>query len=488
MSEDKKYPTKRKGFLLLTLALLVIVGLGFGAWRTVQTGQLPWTQATSGSVGATATAGAQYKTTTVRRNDIALTVSGSGSVISAKSVDLGFSVEGTVAVLNVQVGDKVTQGQVLASLGDTAAIRQTVLDQQLAVQVAQKNLDDLLSNAPSALAQAQASQAAAEQAYAEAQTNLHQAGDSRCAPAKTEDLYFQVLNASKAVNEWESYLSDGHSGYGKDYILTQLVTLRKKLNQANGNYTYCQGYTQTEIQTSQANLQLAKAKLDQANADYASLKASSGVDSVAVEIARATLKNAQLQLTRAQTNLAGTTITAPINGTVTTLNGKLGDDVTTGTFITLTDLEQPEVQVNIDETDLQNFGVGCAATVTFDSLTGQTFEGTVTQVSPVMVTVNSSSMVQGLIDLQKKTRASGKPLPVGMTASIEVTCKQAKNALVVPAQALYEPTGQPAYVYVLTSQGEPEKRMVEVGLKTIASAQITSGLTEGEKVITTEIK
>ncbi len=97
-------------------------------------------------------------------------------------------------------------------------------------------------------------------------------------------------------------------------------------------------------------------------------------------------------------------------------------------------------------------------------------------------------MVQGLVDLEKKKMASGKPLSVGLTASVEVTCKQARNALVVPAQALYEPAGQSAYVYVLNGQGEPEKRNVMVGLKTVASAQITSGLSEGEKIVTSEVK
>ena len=240
--------------------------------------------------------------------------------------------------------------------------------------------------------------------------------------------------------------------------------------------------------TSQANLQLAKAKLDQANTIYENLKASAGVDPVAVAVAQATLDNAKLQLSKAQTELAGTTITAPMNGTVTAVNGKVGDEVDTGTLITLADLEQPQVQVNIDETDLQNFATGCAADVTFDSLPGETFPGVVTQVSPVLVSVNNANMVQGLVELQKKRMASGKTLSVGLTASVEVTCKQAKNALIVPAQALYQPEGQSAYVYVLNEQGQPEKRAVVVGLKTVASAEITSGLSEGEKIITSQIE
>lgn len=481
MNLEQKHPRKRRVFLLLALVLVVIAGIGFGVWSKVQAGEISL-------VSATPTASSKYKTTTVRRSDLANTISGSGTVITAESVDLGFSVEGTVSTLNVQQGDQVTQGEVLASIGDTATLKLTILDQQLAVQVTQKTLNNLLSGASGALAQAQADQAAAEQAFAEAQASAHQKGDARCMPSKTQEYYFQYLNAQKKVDQWEGYLNDPNTGYGHDYILQQLAPLRKARDQAYGNYGYCQSYTDKEIATSQAKLQLAKAKLDLANKKYADLKASEGLDTVAAAIAEADLKNAQLQLAKAQSDLAGTMLTAPMNGTVTAVNGNLGDDVSTATFITIADMEQPQVQVNVDETDLEDFGVGCAAVVSFDSLPNESFPGEVTQVSPTMVTVNSASMVQGLVELQKKQMASGKTLSGGMTASIEVTCKQVQNALVVPAQALYEPEGQPAYVYVLNQRGEPEKREVVVGMKTVATVEITSGLSEGEKVVTSAVE
>lgn len=486
MNAKQRQPNKGKSFLLLALALVVVVGIGLFVWSKVQAGEITLGQATPTAAGGDTAGG--YKTTTVRRSDLSLEVSGSGTVITARSVDLVFSVEGTVATLNVEAGDEVTQGQVLATLGDTATLKQTILDQQLAVQVAQKMLDDLQNGTAGALAQAKADQAAAEQAYAEALKNVHQEGDARCSKSKTQEYYFKYLSAQKAVDLWESYLNDPDTGYGRDFILENLSPLRTKRDQAYLNYTYCQGYTKQEIVSSQADLQLAKAKLDQANIVFEKLQANAGIDMDAVEIAQATLENANLQLAKAQTQLAGTVITAPMDGTVTKVYGKVGDDVDTSTFITLSDLHQPQVQVNIDETDLQNFATGCAAEVIFDSLPGETFPGVVTQVSPVLVTVNSASMVQGLVELQKQQTAAGKMLSVGLTASVEVTCKQAKNALIAPAQALYEPEGQPAYVYVLNEQGQPEKREVVIGLRTVASAEITSGLSEGEKIITSKVE
>ena len=189
------------------------------------------------------------------------------------------------------------------------------------MQAAQKAVDDLQSQGSSLMFQAQSDLAAAEETYAEAQKNLHQAGDSRCSKAKTESYYWQYFEAQKEASVWQGYLDDGRTGYGKDYILEHLNPLKEKRDNAYSNWKYCEGYTSEEAETSQAAYQLAKAKMDQANVVYENLKANSGVDPSALAVAQAALKNANLQLTIAQKELAGATITAPMDGVVTALNG-----------------------------------------------------------------------------------------------------------------------------------------------------------------------
>jgi HlyD family secretion protein len=481
MKEEKHMNKKRRSFLMLAFALIVVVGAALSVWQTGLASR------TTTGQQSTATAGETYQTTTVRRGDLAISVSGSGQIITAQSAELGFSLEGTIAELDVQVGDTVTKGQVLAILAGQDALKQKVADQRLAVQVAQKTLDDLQSNTAGALAQAQIDQADAEEAYIKAEANLHQKGDARCSVSKTQEYYFQYIYAQKNVDTWEGYLN-GHTGYGRDYILQQLAPMRKARDIAYANYVYCQGYTDEEIQSSQASMQVAKAQLDQANAVYENLKANAGVDEDAVVVAQATLKKAQAQLAKAEQDLADATITAPMDGTVMEVSASAGQVVETGTVITLANLEQPQVQVNIDETDLENFAVGCSAQVIFNSLPSQTFDGVVTEISPTLVTMQSVGMVQGLVDLKDAKQASGNMLPLNLAATVEVTCAQAKNALQVPVMALYESAGQPSYVYVLNQQGQPEKREVVVGIKTTAFAEIRSGLEEGEKVITSPIQ
>jgi len=467
---------KKLVLVLAVVGLLAVSGVAYGAW-----------QGPLSSSASAATPTSAYQTSVVRRADLAISVVGSGKVVASQTVDLSFPVSGKVATLNVQLGDQVKAGDVLAILDGVDALQLAVTNQQLAVENAQTTLDDLQNNAAGNLATALAAQLTAQKAYDTAKANIRYKGENRCGQEKTVAYLDQYLDLKWQASPWENYLIDpGDTDYGHDYILQNLIPLRKARDTALANYNYCAGFTDQEIATSQANFQAATAQLDQATATYTTLQANKGIDPNAVQIAQATLKNAQLQLTQAQNNLAGDTLVAPVAGTVTVVNGTVGQTAGTTVFITLAEMDNPQVQVNIDESDMQNFAVGCPAKVSFTSSTAKPMAGTVTEVSPQLVTSRSVTYVQGLIQLDKSAIA-GITLPLGLDVSATVTCYQSLNALEIPTQALYEPAGQPAYVYVLDAQGKPVKRNVVVGLKVTAFVEIKSGLSVGEKVVTTQL-
>lgn len=468
MKAAQKLLQKKLWPAFAALGLLAMIGLSFLVWRP----------------GAASAGQPAYQTTAVRRGDLLLTITGSGTLVAGKTVDLGFAVSGSIAELNVQLGDPVTAGQVLAALDKIAELKVSLQNKEIALKTAQKNLEDLLSGGDQRLAQALADRGAAQAAYEEAKNNLRQRGDPRCSSDKTLSYYYEYLYAQKRVAEWEDYLEFGNTGYGRDFILDKLTPMRKELDAAYNNWKYCEGYTEQEILESQASLMVAEANYRQAERIYQNLLANAGIDPIEVEIAEAEVKDAGLQLQKAQNDLAGAVLTAPMDGAVITLSAGLGDRVESGLFITLADLFQPAVEVNIDETDLQDFGLGCPAQVVFDAIPDRTFEGLVTQVSPVLVTVRGVDVVQGLVELEEARLTPEKALPLGLSGVVDVTCGQARNVLLAPVSALYEPADEDPYVYVLNSQGEAEKRTVEIGLKSTATAEVRSGLSEGELVIT----
>ncbi|NPV74998.1 MAG: efflux RND transporter periplasmic adaptor subunit [Anaerolineae bacterium] len=444
-----------------------------------------------------------YQTVSVIRGDLSVEITGTGNLIAGQEVDLGFSTDGLIREIKVHLGDQVKAGQVLATLDEIDQLQIALDDWKLQLNAARKALDDLLNSGDKALAQALKKYAAAKETYEEAKKNLRQPGDARCAPAKTEEYYYNYLYAQDRVNEWEDYLQYGNTGYGVNYILKVLKPMRQERDAAYYNLKYCEGYTEQEILESNANLQLAEANLKKSEAIYQNLLANAGVDPAQVEIARARLKTAEIQVIKAQNDLDGATIVAPIDGTVVALNAEEGQTVVainkiqdassdatiyTSEFITISDLRTPYLDVKIDETDLQNFAVGCPAKISFDAIPGRTFSGKVAQVDPALVTAENVSMVHGLVELKDAEMMPGKPLPLGLTASVEITCSTVQDALLVPVSAWYQSSDGSSYVYVLGDSGMPEKRTVEIGLQGTSYVEIRKGLSEGDSVLISQVK
>lgn len=452
----------------LGLAVLIGLTLWFVQTRPVEAGQVV------------------YETARVYRSNLSTTITGTGTLVKGRSVDLGFSVDGKVREINVQPGDWVTTGQVLATLDEVEKLEIARQNWQLQLQEARKNLNDLSNGGDRALAQALSDYAAARQTYQEAKSNLRQPGESRCDPAQTETFYYAYIDAQRWVNEWEGYLESGNTGYGRDFILKVLAPMRQERDRAYANMNYCESYTGQEILESEAALQLAEAHLQKTELVYRDLLKNSGSDLQDIEIAQATVANAESQLTKAQKDLEGATIVAPMDGTVIAVNTKEGDEQAgLETVITLADLENPRLQVIIDETDLPGFSAGCTTQITFNAIPGRTFAGVITDVFPELGSMNNANVkiAQGLAELNETKLAPGKTLPLGLSGTADITCTPIQGALLIPASAVVETAGNSPFVYVLGADGNPERRTVETGVKGTTVVEVRNGLSENENVI-----
>ena len=150
---------------------------------------------------------------------------------------------------------------------------------------------------------------------------------------------------------------------------------------------YSQKPTQRQLDAAQATLDLAKAKLTNAQ-NYLAALTGGTVPSDATGSNLAALRQAQLDVKTAQTNLDSATLYAPMSGTVMTLNVTVGETISGNTTImTIDDLSQATIQFYLDASDWTNAKVGYEASVSFDALTGQTFSGKVTEIMPGLVTV-----------------------------------------------------------------------------------------------------
>lgn len=437
---------------------------------------------------AAADADAQpYQVAIVRRGDLISTSSGTGQLVAGNQISLSFSKGGTLAQLNVQVGDRVSAGEVLASIEEVHQLELTVATLEVVLKTARKDLEDLYQNSEVTLAKARQSLAEAEAAYEAAKNSLIHRGNMRCSKEVTEEYYYQYLQAQSRVSEWEGYL-DGNTGYGKDFVLTRLVSMREERDLAYINWQYCQSFTEQEIRETEAALALAEANVQHAKVYLQQLEQNGGLDMDEVELAKTRVKNAEMQLSSARHDMEGAHITAPVNGVVTAISAAVGERVGTSTVMVIADLQHPHLKSAFDETDLSGVVAGCPVQVEFDALPDRFFAGTVAQVLPQLVESNGQVLVQADITFKGDDSPGAAGLPLGANAVLDVTCTRVQNALLIPLDALHLDRNGSYIVFVLTSGGSIDRRTVEVGVQDLSYAEIRSGLSEGEQVVVGDIQ
>ena len=169
------------------------------------------------------------------------------------------------------------------------------------------------------------------------------------------------------------------------------------------------------------------------------------------DVTRAQLNSAQHAVTgaeaslrEAQNQLDYTTITSPIDGVVTALNTEEGEIVMMGTMnnpgtviMTVSDLSEIEVEVDVDETDVANVALAQEVKVSLDALPDTTFPGKVTEVGNSGRTSGFGSQDQvtnfPVTVLMTQTSSSIRP---GMSATCDITTAEQKDILEIPIGAI----------------------------------------------------
>lgn len=202
-------------------------------------------------------------------------------------------------------------------------------------------------------------------------------------------------------------------------------------------------------------------------------------------MARARVLKAAAELDYVKAQLSYATITAPIKGTVASVNTIQGETVTTGlnapTFIRIIDLDRLEVLAYVDENDIGKVRVGQESIFTVAAHPAIEFKGMVTSIYP-SATIQDN-VVYYITSVSVDNR-DGKLMP-DMTANVLIFLDQRKGILTVPNKAVQR-EGQRKFVLAL-EKGVPDKRYVEVGWKDQQNTEILDGLREGDLVILGEM-
>ena len=199
-----------------------------------------------------------------------------------------------------------------------------------------------------------------------------------------------------------------------------------------------------------------KAAYDSAAAALASAEARAEQARAQLAQARSALTQNQAMLGRLSDILNKTTYTAPIDGVVTYIAVRVGENVVpgiqnaTGSYLmTISDMSVVTSEVMVDETDIVSVKLGEGAEVTIDAISGKFFKGKVTEVgtqavlrSSGLASTQSTTGNQEAKDFKVVVTLQNPPdgLRPGLSSTAKITTAQMKSVITVPIQALAERT------------------------------------------------
>lgn len=199
-----------------------------------------------------------------------------------------------------------------------------------------------------------------------------------------------------------------------------------------------------------------------------------------LEQSRAQAETARKEVELAKADLGKTSLKAPMDGVVGTLEVEPGEFVTPQSTVgLLADVASVYVELGVIERDIEKVKLGQAAKITVDAFPGVSLEGTIEYLTPVI-----EGKSRTLTAKVKVPNDKGALLP-GMFARAELTVFQKEDALVVPTTALQDQDGDGTFeaVFVVDDANIARLRPIQLGYMTTDYAEIGSGIAEDEQVV-----
>jgi HlyD family secretion protein len=251
------------------------------------------------------------------------------------------------------------------------------------------------------------------------------------------------------------------------------------VNSANSNLSAVQSSASSKINAAQNAIYSRQGDLNQAQDNLNQVKA--GPSSSKVSAARAQIEQAQANVNLINNQISEYTLIAPQDGTVTALNGEVGEIVSlTEPFASMMVPNGFEIKTNIAEVDIAKIKSGDDVDITFDALgSDKHFTGKVSEIDP------AETVISGVVYYNVTTLFTDGDnlIKSGMTANMDIMTAKSTNVLKVPFQAVKEKDGK-KYVQVVAAKDKFNDTDINIGLKGDTDYEIVSGLNEGQDVVT----
>ncbi len=464
------------------------------------------------------------QTLTVHPADFLQQVSVSGKVMATQNLDLSFEQAGIVRAVTVKEGDQVFAGKFIASQ-DIAQLSAQLSQMRAGIDLQKAKLAQLLAGA------SHEDVKIAEDKVASADQDLKNADQSTLVTLNTsynaiynaytvalymQNTYFTSadaagINVQNAKNDISHDLQDAKNNLGdannglQGAPDTQISRVLSDLNNTYAGlkvireqcdidvyYSRVTATDKASLDTQKTNINTALTNLTASQTSIASYKtalqqAQNNLDSVKapardtdIAVYQAQISQAEAQAQDVQAQIRKREIFAPIDGTITTVNAKVGSiSSVTEPAASMISAGKFQIESYVPEIYVALVKIGNDADVTLDAYgADKIFNAEVVSIDP------SETIKDGVSTYKLKLELNDNGVDVrnGMTANVVITTEKKSNVIAVPQGII---TGDASGKFVPVKNGDKiEQRAVVVGeISSSGQAEIVSGLKDGDVVI-----
>ncbi len=465
-------------------------------------------------------------------------VSVAGKVIAAQDVNLGFEGSGKVSGVYANVGDKVYQGQLLASIG-SGDLQASLLQRQARLEAEEAKLSDLkkgkrpeeIAVSQSAVLSAKTSLDQAKESmidtlsdsYTLAEDIIHNKVDQFIGNGRTDTprLTFSVSDSMQkydiesnrvkievVLKLWQTLVANlstsnnltesmSDSQINLNMVNTFLLKISSVVNNLSTDYN--PNLSQTTIDKYKSDISIARTNLRTAigavtsgetqikNAETALVTAENklkldqaGYVKEDIDAQMAQVKAAQADVDSVRAQIAKTVIVAPFVGVVTKMDLNVGEIVSSlGSSVSLISSARYEIESYVPEVNIALIKLKSKAKISLDAYGNDTkFDAVLSEINPAETIKDGVSTYK----IKLQFTADDERIRPGMTANITISTDQRNDVIAIAPKALIKRDGK---TFVLK---KVDKEIIEQEVTTGAvsfdgKVEIVSGLKDGDTVV-----
>lgn len=260
-----------------------------------------------------------------------------------------------------------------------------------------------------------------------------------------------------------------------------------RLDNVEANLAYEQSISalksaESSMNTSKSNLNRIKSLYEKGSNSLSDYEAAKNSYQTALDQYESAKRNKSIQATQLSYGI----IKAPKDGLIADTDGGVGERVAAGhVFAILNAGKDLKIEVGLPENVVNRVVTDMKAKLEFSAIEGKIFDGTVTEVAPIINPESATYKTEIFID---KPVAEIKPgMATSVTFDFSETSNTSDTSLIIPVKAVGE-DGKGRFVFIITNKGEGtgtvNKRHIELGELTTDGFKVKSGLVAGDKIAT----